>query len=73
MGKGAAYRARKGGQIPGIVYGGSTTPVPVQVDERTLGRMYAPVRAAGARWKRNDGRRRPAAGRAQTDADGEEV
>jgi large subunit ribosomal protein L25 len=41
MGKGAAFRARKAGQIPGIVYGGSSKPTPVQVDEHTLGRMYS--------------------------------
>jgi large subunit ribosomal protein L25 len=39
-GKGAAYRARKGGQIPGVVYGGSAKPMNVQVDAHTLGRMY---------------------------------
>jgi large subunit ribosomal protein L25 len=39
-GKGAAYRARKGGLIPGIVYGGSADPVAVQVDEHTLRRMH---------------------------------
>ena len=40
MGKGAAYRGRKAGQIPGIVYGGSAKPMPVQVDEHTLRRMH---------------------------------
>jgi large subunit ribosomal protein L25 len=40
-GKGAAYRARKSGLIPGIVYGGSDAPVPIQVDERTLTRMHS--------------------------------
>lgn len=40
MGKGAAYRARKSGQIPGIIYGGTADPVPVQVDAHSLGRMY---------------------------------
>src|SRR5579863_8549783 len=39
-GKGATYRARKGGFIPGIIYGGSAEPVPVQVDEHTLRQMY---------------------------------
>ncbi len=39
-GKGAAYRARKSGLIPGIVYGGSAQPVPVQVDEHTLRRLH---------------------------------
>jgi large subunit ribosomal protein L25 len=39
-GKGPAYRARKIGHIPGIVYGGKTAPEPIQVDERTLGRLY---------------------------------
>jgi large subunit ribosomal protein L25 len=40
IGKGASYRTRQSGQIPGIVYGGSDAPVPVQVDERTLTRMH---------------------------------
>ena len=40
MGKGAAYRGRKAGQIPGIVYGGSAKPIPVQVDEHTLRRLH---------------------------------
>jgi large subunit ribosomal protein L25 len=39
-GKGAAYQTRKAGFIPGIVYGGSADPVPVQVDEHTLIRMH---------------------------------
>lgn len=39
-GKGAAYRARKTGQIPGIVYGGAADPVPVQVDAHSLDRVY---------------------------------
>ena len=39
-GKGAAYRARKIGQIPGIVYGGTADPVPVQVDAHSLARVY---------------------------------
>jgi len=39
-GKGAAYQARKAGFIPGIVYGGSADPVPVQVDEHTLIKMH---------------------------------
>jgi large subunit ribosomal protein L25 len=39
-GKGASYRVRKTGQIPGIVYGGAADPVPVQVDARSLDRMY---------------------------------
>jgi len=39
-GKGAAYRARKSGQIPGIIYGGEADPVPVQVDAHSLSRMY---------------------------------
>jgi large subunit ribosomal protein L25 len=39
-GKGAAYRTRKTGQIPGIVYGGAADPVPVQVDAHSLDRMY---------------------------------
>ena len=41
LGKGAAYRARKSGLIPGIVYGGAAEPVPVQLDERTLTRHYS--------------------------------
>jgi large subunit ribosomal protein L25 len=40
LGKGAAYRVRKSGFIPGIVYGGSAEPVPVQVDEHTLRRLH---------------------------------
>ena len=39
-GKGAAYQTRKAGFIPGIIYGGSGDPVPVQVDEHTLIRMH---------------------------------
>lgn len=39
-GKGAAYRARKTGQIPGIVYGGAADPVPVQIDAHSLDRVY---------------------------------
>lgn len=39
-GKGAAYQTRKAGFIPGIVYGGSADPVPVQVDVHTLTRMH---------------------------------
>ena len=39
-GKGAAYRARKSGRIPGIIYGGAADPVPVQVDRHSLDRMY---------------------------------
>jgi large subunit ribosomal protein L25 len=39
-GKGAAYQTRKAGFIPGIIYGGSGEPVPVQVDEHTLLRMH---------------------------------
>jgi large subunit ribosomal protein L25 len=40
-GKGAAYQARKAGFIPGIVYGGSADPVPVQVDQHTVIRMHS--------------------------------
>jgi large subunit ribosomal protein L25 len=40
-GKGAAYQARKSGVIPGVVYGGEGAPEAVQVDERTLSRMYS--------------------------------
>jgi large subunit ribosomal protein L25 len=41
LGKGAAYQTRKSGLIPGIVYGGGGDPEPVQVDERTLGRLHS--------------------------------
>ncbi len=40
LGKGAAYQTRKSGLIPGIIYGGGSAPEPVQVDERTLGRLH---------------------------------
>ena len=40
LGKGAAYRGRKTGLVPGVVYGGKADPKTVSVDERTLGRMY---------------------------------
>ena len=40
LGKGAAYQTRKSGLIPGIVYGGGGAPEPVQVDERTFGRLH---------------------------------
>src|SRR5882672_2233536 len=40
LGKGAAYQTRKSGLIPGIIYGGGGNPEPVQVDERTLGRLH---------------------------------
>jgi large subunit ribosomal protein L25 len=40
-GKGPAHQARKSGVIPGVVYGGEGTPESVQVDERTLTRMYS--------------------------------
>jgi rSAM/selenodomain-associated transferase 2 len=43
------------------------------VSPRTLGRLYAPVRAAGARPGRHDVRTRPAAGRVQADAGREEA
>src|SRR4051812_23958446 len=39
-GKGPAHQLRLLGKIPGIVYGGSGEPKNVNVDERTLGRMY---------------------------------
>ena len=39
-GKGPAHQARKTGVIPGVIYGGEGTPETVQVDERTLTRMY---------------------------------
>src|ERR1700681_4164020 len=41
LGKGAAYQTRKLGLIPGIIYGGEGAPQPVQVDERTLGRLHS--------------------------------
>jgi len=40
-GKGPAHQARKSGAIPGVVYGGEGSPESVQVDERTLTRMYS--------------------------------
>jgi large subunit ribosomal protein L25 len=40
LGKGPTYQARKAGRIPGIVYGGDAAPETVQVDERTLSRLY---------------------------------
>jgi large subunit ribosomal protein L25 len=40
LGKGAAYQTRKSGLIPGIIYGGGGAPEPVQVDERTLGKLH---------------------------------
>ena len=40
-GKGPAHQARKSGIIPGVVYGGDGSPEIVQVDERTLTRMYS--------------------------------
>ena len=40
-GKGPAHQARKAGVIPGIIYGGEGAPENVQVDERTLTRMYS--------------------------------
>jgi rSAM/selenodomain-associated transferase 2 len=43
------------------------------VHPHTLGRMYAPVRGAGARRKRDGGRARLAAERAQADAGSEEA
>ena len=41
LGKGASYRTRQQGLIPGIVYGGDGEPETVQVDERTLARHYS--------------------------------
>jgi len=41
LGKGAAYQTRKSGLIPGIVYGGTGEPQPVQVDERTLIKLHS--------------------------------
>ena len=40
LGKGASYRVRQSGSIPGIVYGGSAEPVAIQVDEHTLTRHF---------------------------------
>jgi large subunit ribosomal protein L25 len=40
-GKGPAHQARKSGVIPGVIYGGEGSPETVQVDERTLTRMYS--------------------------------
>lgn len=33
-GKGAARKARQSGQVPGIIYGGGESPIPVAVDKR---------------------------------------
>jgi len=41
LGKGASYQTRKSGLIPGIIYGGGSDPEPVQVDERTFGRLHS--------------------------------
>ncbi|HEX3484395.1 MAG TPA: 50S ribosomal protein L25/general stress protein Ctc [Micropepsaceae bacterium] len=41
LGKGAAYQTRKAGRIPAVVYGGEASPEAVQVDERTLTRLYS--------------------------------
>ena len=41
LGKGASYQTRKSGLIPGIIYGGEGAPEPVQVDERTFGRLHS--------------------------------
>jgi large subunit ribosomal protein L25 len=40
LGKGPAYQTRRQGKIPGIVYGGTTGPETVQVDERSFGKLY---------------------------------
>jgi large subunit ribosomal protein L25 len=40
LGKGPSYQTRKTGRIPGVVYGGEAAPETVQVDERTLARLY---------------------------------
>jgi large subunit ribosomal protein L25 len=40
LGKGGSYQTRKAGRIPGVVYGGDADPETVQVDERTLTRLY---------------------------------
>ena len=40
-GKGASYRTRRAGQIPGVIYGGDAAPESVQVDEHTLVRHFS--------------------------------
>lgn len=40
LGKGPSYQTRKSGNIPGVIYGGNAEPETVQVDERTLTRLY---------------------------------
>src|SRR5579864_670259 len=40
LGKGASYRVRKAGFIPGVVYGGDGAPEAVQVEEHTLRRLH---------------------------------
>ncbi|HXJ02756.1 MAG TPA: 50S ribosomal protein L25/general stress protein Ctc [Micropepsaceae bacterium] len=40
LGKGPSYQTRKAGRIPGVVYGGEAAPETVEVDERTLSRLY---------------------------------
>jgi large subunit ribosomal protein L25 len=40
-GKGAAYRARQKGLLPGIVYGGKGEPQNVQLDERAFVKVYS--------------------------------
>jgi len=39
-GKGPAYQLRLKGSIPAIIYGGKGQPLPVQVDERSFGKIY---------------------------------
>ena len=39
-GKGAAYRSRLQGRIPGIVYGGKADPETVQLDQHSFGKLY---------------------------------
>src|SRR5262249_11513494 len=41
LGKGAAFRTRQAGLIPGIIYGGDRAPQTIQVHERSLVRHYS--------------------------------
>ena len=40
-GKGAARATRRGGRVPGIVYGGDKEPVPISLEPRELARVLA--------------------------------
>ena len=35
-GRGASRRMRRGGKAPGIVYGGTTKPTPIELDHNAL-------------------------------------